>query len=143
MDSSDDVTTLEGRIATFDRPHYFNKRRASASNKKKAQSTVTWPHKRPTPQDVRIRLHSSRRHSNPLLASSLLAPVSISSRPLKTRIASPVSFAAKLLMAGIPKMILLSSTSRTFRIAAGLSMLQLNDGVRMKIAQKKLLSMKE
>ncbi|KAI9658087.1 MAG: hypothetical protein M1821_002747 [Bathelium mastoideum] len=48
-----DVHTLAGRLATFEQPHHLKKRRASSSTKKKATtttSTVTWPHKTPTPE---------------------------------------------------------------------------------------------
>lgn len=51
MDGVEDLTTLAGRLATFEQPHHVAKRRAS-STKKKAQPSVGWPHKTPTPDDV-------------------------------------------------------------------------------------------
>lgn len=49
----EDVGTLAGRLATFERPHHLAKRRASAA-KKKAPPAVTWPHEKPTPEEVRF-----------------------------------------------------------------------------------------
>ncbi|KAF2840176.1 BIR-domain-containing protein [Patellaria atrata CBS 101060] len=47
------VNTLIGRLATFQEPVQLPKRRAS-STKKKTPSTVSWPHKTPTPEELAL-----------------------------------------------------------------------------------------
>ena len=51
MADTENLATFAARLATFDRPHHFAKRRASSA-KKKAPSAVSWPHTTPAPEAV-------------------------------------------------------------------------------------------
>lgn len=61
MSAPENLNSFVGRLATFDAPKQLTKRRASTTRKKTA-TTVSWPHKDPSPEEVRAN-NSNGGHS--------------------------------------------------------------------------------
>ncbi|KAF2138039.1 uncharacterized protein K452DRAFT_277733 [Aplosporella prunicola CBS 121167] len=66
MAAPDDVASFVGRVATFEAPKQLTKRRASSTTKRKAPTTVSWPHTAPSVEDLaRAGFYYTPTASNP------------------------------------------------------------------------------